>query len=347
MDFRMFILDDSCEYSDFNMQMQSICFNVVCRYSRMMEQLDSEQYFYALMKEVLTSDWIVVNARSGLSFADGSILMLAKLYKIPVYLYGKAEPENYKEKYFCEELCTRCFPTVAGLISYLNSVYCNNKLQIIHNKINPEDALLKMDAFDAGYDMGYAETQGFWGSRPANYVQMAADFLKDRNDITCIDLGCGTGKNALYLHSQGFSVEAVDSSYFAIVQAKALSTDIVWRTRDVRKWNFKGKYYDIVVMTGLLHCYSTKEEIIQTVKTAKEATKPDGYNVLSVFNDEQQDLSGHPADFTPILLPHQFYMDLYQDWTIIASSNMVLDDEHPNNNIKHKHSITRILAQKR
>lgn len=183
--------------------------------------------------------------------------------------------------------------------------------------------------------------------RPAHYVQLAAEWLKERETVTCIDLGCGTGKNAVYLNNCGFNVEAIDASYFAIIQAKALSSKVLWKTRDVRKWCANGKMYDLVVMTGLLHCYSTKEEIEETVKSVKEATNPDGYNIISVFNDQEQDLTGHAPDFVPILLPHEFYMDLYKGWKIIASSNTVQEDEHPNNHIRHKHSITRILAQKK
>ena len=306
-----------------------------------------EQCFYTLLQETLSSDCVAINAQEGLSIVDGALLMLAKLYKIPAYVYPVIDSPDNRYLSFYDGLCTRSFPSEDDLAFYLKEIYENKKFPIVHEKINPEDALLRMDAFDAGYDMGYSETEGFWGMRPAHYVQLAAEWLKERETVTCIDLGCGTGKNAVYLNNCGFNVEAIDASYFAIIQAKALSSKVLWKTRDVRKWCANGKMYDLVVMTGLLHCYSTKEEIEETVKSVKEATNPDGYNIISVFNDQEQDLTGHAPDFVPILLPHEFYMDLYKGWKIIASSNTVQEDEHPNNHIRHKHSITRILAQKK
>ena len=99
-------------------------------------------------------------------------------------------------------------------------------------------------------------------------------------------------------------------------------------------------------MTGSLHCLSTKDEVLDVVNKAKLSTKIGGYNVLSAFNDEEQDLAGHASSFSPILLAHDEYAVLYQDWKIIECSNTILDDEHPHNHIKHKHSITRILAQR-
>lgn len=107
----------------------------------------------------------------------------------------------------------------------------NHKLQSIHNNFNVEDIISKLEAFDAGYDIGYSETEGFWGSRPAYYVQQAAQYLKRKNNVRCLDLGCGPGKNAVFLSKQGFQVEAMDSSYYAIVQAKSLSDQIKWKIR--------------------------------------------------------------------------------------------------------------------
>lgn len=346
LDYRLFIVNDCDDSCELKTALNKLPFPAVINCSSSLANKNSETAFYTLLRTALSSDSIVVDIRQSATVVEGSIMMLAKMYKIPIYLLSNSDNKKETRFYACQTLCTKCFRNEVELFFYMNEIYQNNKIRIIHKKINTEDVLLKLDAFDAGYDIGYSETLGFWGTRPANYVQMAADALRDKKNVNCIDLGCGTGKNSIYLQSCGFEVEAIDASYYAIVQAKALSSEVVWKTRDVRKWKANTQSYDLVVMTGLLHCYATEEEIINTVNEAKKATKPGGYNVISVFNNEVQDLSGHAPDFVPMLLPHQFYLNLYDDWKVVASSDTVLDDEHPNNNIKHKHSITRILVQK-
>ena len=79
---------------------------------------------------------------------------------------------------------------------------------------------------------------------------------------------------------------------------------------------------------------------------AQAVTTQYGYHVLSAFNSGLQDLSGHAQSFSPTLLTHEEYVDMYKGWNIISSSNLVQEDIHPHNRIPHSHSITRILAQK-
>lgn len=345
--FVVFWMNNTLENNVLNGQLEKLEFHITNTFGNNTENAcNVEDSFYSSARKMLSSDAVVIDQEKGLSFNDGALLMMAKLYKIPIYSYHTSSKTLQENEMFQNIVITKSFEGVEELIHYFNEVHQNRKMQIIHDRVDPEDVLLRLGAFDAGYDSGYFETQSFWGNRPANFVQIAADRCKKLHDVKCIDLGCGTGKNACYLDQQGFSVQAIDSSYYAILQAKSLKSNVTWKTRDVRKWVTNDETFDIVVMTGLLHCYSTAEEIEETVKKAKRGTKPGGYNVVSVFNDREQDLSGHPVDFVPILLPHEFYMNLYKDWTIIASSDTILYDRHPNNNIAHKHSITRILAQK-
>lgn len=349
MGYIMLIVDKEEKREVIEEHLKNLEFQVECQYLDALGVVssDSDELFYTDISKILNSDWIMWGLDKCLPFEAGAMVMLAKLYKIPVFGYGSMEEADKRQRNFCHELFAKSFCNLQTLVDYLNEINRNHKLQIIHNNFNAEDIISKLEAFDAGYDIGYSETEGFWGSRPAHYVQQAAQYLEKKKSVRCLDLGCGPGKNAVFLSKQGFQVEAMDSSYYAIVQAKSLSDQIKWKIKDVRKWHAEGQVYDLIVMTGLLHCYSSVKEIEFTVSEAQKATLQGGYHVIAVFNDEEQDLSGHPASFNPILLPHDFYLNLYKDWEILASSNSILHDEHPNNNIKHKHSITRILARKR
>ncbi len=138
----------------------------------------------------------------------------------------------------------------------------------------------------------------------------------------------------------------MDASYYCIREAKRANKDVEWNVRDMKKIRCENNKYDLVVLTGSLHCLSTLSEVLDVVKTVKQSTKIGGYNVISVFNNDIQDFSGHSSKFHPILLSHDEYMNMYSDWKIIESSNTILEDKHPHNKISHKHSITRMLVQR-
>lgn len=303
-------------------------------------------FFDCSVSNILNCDFVIINISREEPFHLGAEIMLAKVYKLPVYGVGNLLNCSYEYASFLKELCNHIFDSKDDLADYLNELYLFGRLGVYHGKLDIDDALSRLKAFDAGYDKGYFESERFWGDHPASMVMKAAEFLENNQYVRCLDLGCGTGKNAIFLSKKGFSVLACDSSYYAIMEAKTLSAQVEWSIQDARKINLGEEYYDLIVMTGILHCLSTEAEVYSVIDKAKNATKVGGYHVVSVFNDRDQDLKGHSDDFHPILLSHESYLDKYKGWNIIAESDSDLPDIHPNLGIKHKHSITRILAQK-
>jgi SAM-dependent methyltransferase len=206
-----------------------------------------------------------------------------------------------------------------------------------------------MEGGKGGYDDGYQACIPFWGEKPADLVQLVPFLFKQSDFLNALDIGCGEGKNANFLASLGINVKAIDISEAAINNARKLYgsiKNIEFDVIDARKYNYCVQAYDIVVFTGILHCLDNEIDINDIIKDIKSATIIGGVNILSVFNDASNDFSGHQRSFNPCLLPHKFYIGLYESWEILHQSNKILEDTHPNNNISHHHSITRIMARK-
>lgn len=296
-------------------------------------QNDSESRFKADLKMLLESDLMIVDLESKKGIGVGSEMLLAKMHKIPVYSICPKE-SHYRKRVevennewihpFVYELSDKIFQSQMEVAEYLNELYEVNRVEI-RQKINVEDELDKLSSFDAGYDEGYKAVKQFWGTKPADLVKKVVPMLKNEN-TTCLDLGCGHGKNSYFLENEGFQVTACDVSYYAIKEARNLNKNIKWLVRDLRKFNFYDKEFDLIVLTGSLHCLSTKKEVEQVVANVKKSTKIGGYNVISAFNNEVQDLSGHADDFHPILLKHQEYIKMYSDWKVVESTNEILQD---------------------
>ena len=199
-----------------------------------------------------------------------------------------------------------------------------------------------------GYDAGYQACPCFWGREPGSLVKHLVALVGRVTNKLVLDAGCGEGKNAMYLGTRGAYVRAIDISAFAIENARKAweeTKNISWEIADIRKITLPGSEYDIVVAYGLLHCLSSADEIRLVVNKLQNATKVGGYNIVCAFNNRAQDLTAHP-EFTPCLIGHQFYLDLYAGWEIIETSDADLTETHPHNNIEHTHSMTRLLTRK-
>jgi len=200
---------------------------------------------------------------------------------------------------------------------------------------------------NGGYEAGYAACPCFWGAEPGSYVRKLVQVISGVADLRALDAGCGEGKNAAFLSKIGCDVTGVDISELAIASARRLhgSGKVHWLAADVMTLNFPRDSFDIVIAYGLFHCLSSSREIEDLYSALAGMTKKGGYHVVCSFNDRDQDLSAHPG-FEPCLMPHQFYLRLYQDWTIEAESDQTIFESHPHNRIPHHHSLSRIVARK-
>lgn len=201
---------------------------------------------------------------------------------------------------------------------------------------------------DGGYDDGYKSCDCFWGIQPGSLILRLKDLVGDFSGLRVLDAGCGEGKNAAFLARLGASVDAFDVSDHAIRHAWALWAEhpnINLRVADARRLPMAANSYDIVVAYGLLHCLRTQAEIEGVTQRLMRCTRRNGLHVVCTFNSRHQELHAHPG-FSPVLLPHTFFENLYAKWCVIHSSDTDLHETHPHNKLPHTHSMTRLIARK-
>lgn len=198
-----------------------------------------------------------------------------------------------------------------------------------------------------GYDEGYSSSDCFWGTSPGSLVKSFLEEHRDLRGIRVLDLGCGEGKNAAAFAQCGASVTAVDCSAKAIENGRRSFPDprIEWLVLAGGAYLTRDELFDVVVLYGLAHCLSSSEEISSLIQTALLRTRLGGYHFLVSFNDGPHDLSAHP-NFSPTLLAHSFYVEQYGGHTVLAESDSIIHETHPNNNIPHFHSLTRLVVKK-
>lgn len=138
-----------------------------------------------------------------------------------------------------------------------------------------------MSSFDERYagtppwDVGHPQTE---------YIR-----LQENGEIkgSVLDIGCGTGENALLVAERGHRVCGIDSSPRAIEKAQAKTKErgieadfMVWDAFDLEKLD---RQFDTVIDSGLFHVFE-EEDHPALVKSIRSALKTGGTYFILCFS---------------------------------------------------------------
>lgn len=114
-----------------------------------------------------------------------------------------------------------------------------------------------------------------------------------RGDV--LDVGCGTGENALYLAEAGHEVWGVDISHRAIDKAKTKSQQrglkATFLVYDALNLQGLGRVFETVIDAGLFHLFSDEERLLFT-KSLKTVLRPKGTYFMLCFSEREPDWGG-------------------------------------------------------
>jgi len=201
---------------------------------------------------------------------------------------------------------------------------------------------------DGGYDIGYRNCPCFWGNKPGSLLLRLDKIIDSFEGKLVLDLGCGEGKNSIYLANKGCIVDAYDISDFALTNFKNSGINhpkIRFQNSDVLKLIIPDDSYDIIIAYGLFHCFQDKSEVMSLISSCIRSLKTNGILVVCAFNSRKQDLKAHDS-FKPLLISHSDYLKLFNLNEILFESDEDLFETHPHNNISHMHSMTRLIIKK-
>lgn len=130
----------------------------------------------------------------------------------------------------------------------------------------------------AYWDQRYSERGYLWGIEANRFlVEVASGFPPG----TALDLGCGQGRNSVWLATLGHVVTGYDLSPVAITQARRLAeeagVDVDFHAVDLATWDPAGRTWDLVVLSYL----QVPDPLRRTIhEKAVEALAPAGRIVL-------------------------------------------------------------------
>ncbi len=147
------------------------------------------------------------------------------------------------------------------------------------------------------------------GQKPADNVVALIEFLKE-NQIDCnkrvVDIGCGKGRNSIYLAQQGCEVFGFDYIELAIEHAQQqaqinnLADKIHFSVGAMdERWNFPDNYFDIAVDSFSSIDIETKQGREICKKELFRTLKPGGYALICVVaahdEFEKELMSAYPG----------------------------------------------------
>lgn len=185
-----------------------------------------------------------------------------------------------------------------------------------------------------------------WPDRPGRMVRRVAE--RERPG-SCLDLGCGDGKNLAYLERLGWTVDGIDISSCALDAARhRLATAQIGQRgtllhRDVAEMRVE-MTYDVVLAYGLFHCIDDRR-LGRTAAMIAEAVRPNGRLIVATFNDEMPMPANHGTG-SIFLRPRGTIFALFPKW--IAEEveyGSILEDHLPVIGA-HEHSLTWAVLRK-
>jgi SAM-dependent methyltransferase len=204
-----------------------------------------------------------------------------------------------------------------------------------------------------GFDDVYRTRAAFYGDQPSPSLALYLQKYSVQGGGAGLDLGCGQGRNTLYLARMGFAMVGVDDSAEAIArlteQADLQKLDVVGQVADMAQVSIEPNRYNLIVAnTSLDHLTAAQGERLAQAMIAGLA--PGGYLFVSVFmvNDPGCDAQGREASETASYVKHYYRQDelkqQFAELNLLAyQEEYALDVGHGK---PHYHGIARLFARR-
>jgi SAM-dependent methyltransferase len=123
---------------------------------------------------------------------------------------------------------------------------------------------VRVSSLAMGFEWAYRGGEPPWDiGRPQPSIVRLAE--EGAIEGTVLDVGCGTGENALYLASRGLDVLGVDAAPTAIERARAKASvrdiRVEFLVADALALDGLGRTFDVSIDCGLFHTFSDTDRI--------------------------------------------------------------------------------------
>lgn len=209
------------------------------------------------------------------------------------------------------------------------------------------DSLLGYKSFiHSDYDKRYDMEDYYWGITPNSLCYEIMKLRPPVKPLKVLDIGCGEGKDAVFLARNGYIVTAFDLSANGIEKGKRLAeksnTYVDFFKADLTDFR-AAEMYDIIFSSGAFHFIKPeiREELISSLK---ECTNPNGIHAINVFVEKPF------VEVPPDKDSNRFRWDSgelfmhYHDWKLHNMEEIIFDCN--SGGIPHQHCMDIMIAER-
>ncbi len=224
----------------------------------------------------------------------------------------------------------------------------------------PKLAALLMTTVDGlmGYPVGaltvyeerYKADGYYWGLKPNDMCYEVMKLMPPVKPYRLLEVGCGEGKDAVFLAKNGYMVTAFDAAESGLEKAKELAdksgVHIDLFKADIRDWR-PDREYDIIYSSGVF-CYLGGELRRDFIDSLKAHTAVGGLNAVNVFVEKPFILT--PPDreksesYKKGWLSGELFM-YYHDWLFHKNDEIIFD--YHSSGLPHQHCMDILIAEKK
>lgn len=201
--------------------------------------------------------------------------------------------------------------------------------------------------FRTQYEKCYDSDEYYWGLEPAPFLdELLSAAGKDASQLRVLDIGCGEGKDAVYMARKGCKVTAFDLTVSGIRKTKRLAadsnTEIDAFVADINDFSIDGQF-DIIYSTGTIQ-YLFDENIDGFFEKINTLTKTGGLVYFNVFVDKPFLELPPDWDREEKMWKTGQLFGYFSDWKIHSIKEVIFEDSSAG--IKHYHCMDTVMAEK-
>ncbi|MEK3886673.1 methyltransferase domain-containing protein [Bacillus sp. FSL K6-3431] len=180
------------------------------------------------------------------------------------------------------------------------------------------------------YDRLYSNMDYHWGKEPNKLVNNIFDFLPSDslNNKVALDLGCGEGRDSVFLAKKGCKVIGVEILKTGLLKAEKLANEngvnINLVEGNINSFIILEKV-DVLIALGILQ-YLKPENRLKQIKHFKEMTKSGGLHVLFAFTEHPEIEDAPDWGEEEFLYKQGELLSYYDDWEPLLKREYIMKD---------------------
>ena len=196
------------------------------------------------------------------------------------------------------------------------------------------------------YEKWYEGDDYYWGLEPGKFLDELIRLCPPSVGKTVLDIGCGEGKDAVYMAEKGYDVTAFDLTENGIRKTKALAENrnvaIAAYVDDINSFETE-KRFDIIYSTGTVQYLSDRNKKAFFEKIQK-ITKPDGIVFINVFVEKPFLELPPDWDKEEKMWRSGELFTYFADWKTERIDEVIFEDR--SSGVPHFHCIDTIVCRK-